>query len=114
MRRSQIAAYNAPGQFRALPRGTGWVPTQWFFNVERIASDRSGRETVDYVANIFKCSSLTCGWTNGGGCAMGSDSTGSPGNDGSWPRGRPANVAHFPLYSHAPFLAFSVPDSHAL
>ena len=26
----------------------------WFGNVERIASERIGRETVTYVANIYK------------------------------------------------------------
>jgi hypothetical protein len=26
----------------------------WFGNVERIASERIGRETVTYVSNIFK------------------------------------------------------------
>jgi hypothetical protein len=26
----------------------------WFNNVERIASEQIGRETVQYVANIFK------------------------------------------------------------
>ena len=26
----------------------------WFNNVERIASERIGRETVTYVANIYK------------------------------------------------------------
>ena len=32
----------------------GLNPNVWFGNVEQIASERIGRETVTYVANIFK------------------------------------------------------------
>ena len=52
------AAYNAgPAKIykirkEALKRG--FNPNKWFFNVEKIASEIIGRETVDYVANINK------------------------------------------------------------
>ena len=53
-----FASYNAgPGRIRQLRRETaqrGLDPNQWFGNVERIASERIGRETVTYVSNIFK------------------------------------------------------------
>ena len=53
-----FAAYNAGptrvNQFRRAAARRGLNPNQWFFNVERIASERIGRETVDYVASIFK------------------------------------------------------------
>ena len=53
-----FAAYNAGptriSQFRRAAARRGLNPNQWFFNVERIASERIGRETVEYVANIFK------------------------------------------------------------
>ena len=32
----------------------GLNPNVWFGNVERVASERIGRETVTYVSNIFK------------------------------------------------------------
>jgi membrane-bound lytic murein transglycosylase MltF len=32
----------------------GLDPNVWFGNVERIASERIGRETVTYVSNIYK------------------------------------------------------------
>ena len=32
----------------------GLNPNLWFGNVERIASERIGRETVTYVSNIYK------------------------------------------------------------
>ena len=32
----------------------GLDANQWFNHVERIAAERIGRETVDYVANIYK------------------------------------------------------------
>jgi membrane-bound lytic murein transglycosylase MltF len=32
----------------------GYDPNRWFDNVEIIAARRIGRETVTYVANIFK------------------------------------------------------------
>ncbi len=53
-----FASYNAgPGRVRQLRRETkerGLDPNLWFGNVERIASERIGRETVTYVSNIFK------------------------------------------------------------
>jgi membrane-bound lytic murein transglycosylase MltF len=53
-----FAAYNAgPGRLRQLRREAekkGLNPNIWFGNVERIASERIGRETVTYVSNIFK------------------------------------------------------------
>jgi membrane-bound lytic murein transglycosylase MltF len=53
-----FASYNAgPGRMRQLRRETekrGLNPNVWFGNVERVASERIGRETVTYVSNIFK------------------------------------------------------------
>ena len=53
-----FAAYNAgPGRLRQLRRETaarGLDPNVWFGNVERLASERIGRETVTYVSNIYK------------------------------------------------------------
>ncbi len=53
-----FASYNAgPGRIRQLRRETerrGLNPNLWFGNVERIASERIGRETVTYVGNIYK------------------------------------------------------------
>jgi membrane-bound lytic murein transglycosylase MltF len=53
-----FAAYNAgPGRVRQLRREAekrGLNPNVWFGNVEQIASERIGRETVTYVANIYK------------------------------------------------------------
>ena len=53
-----FAAYNAgPGRVRQLRREAaerGLDPNVWFDNVERIASERIGRETVTYVSNIYK------------------------------------------------------------
>ena len=53
-----FAAYNAgPGRIRQLRRETekrGLNPNVWFNNVERITSERIGRETVTYVSNIYK------------------------------------------------------------
>ncbi len=53
-----LASYNAgPGRVRQLRREAaqrGLDPNVWFGNVERIASERIGRETVQYVSNIFK------------------------------------------------------------
>lgn len=52
------AAYNAGpariAQLRERARERGLDPNRWFFNVERIAAEAIGRETVDYVANINK------------------------------------------------------------
>jgi membrane-bound lytic murein transglycosylase MltF len=53
-----FAAYNAgPGRLRQLRREAekrGLDPNVWFGNVERVASERIGRETVTYVSNIYK------------------------------------------------------------
>ena len=53
-----FAAYNAgPGRIQRLRREAekkGLDPNQWFHNVEIVASERIGRETVTYVANIYK------------------------------------------------------------
>jgi membrane-bound lytic murein transglycosylase MltF len=53
-----FASYNAgPGRLRQLRRETqqrGLNPNLWFNNVERVASERIGRETVTYVSNIYK------------------------------------------------------------
>ncbi len=53
-----FAAYNAgPNRVRQLRQEAeqrGLNPNVWFGNVEQIASERIGRETVTYVANIFK------------------------------------------------------------
>jgi membrane-bound lytic murein transglycosylase MltF len=53
-----LASYNAgPGrirQLRAEAARRGLNPNVWFGNVERVASERIGRETVQYVSNIYK------------------------------------------------------------
>ena len=53
-----FAAYNAgPTRVRQLQREAsqrGLDPNVWFNNVERVASERIGRETVTYVSNIYK------------------------------------------------------------
>jgi membrane-bound lytic murein transglycosylase MltF len=53
-----LASYNAgPGRIRQLRRETakrGLDPNRWFGNVERVVSERIGRETVNYVGNIYK------------------------------------------------------------
>jgi membrane-bound lytic murein transglycosylase MltF len=53
-----FASYNAgPGRMRQLRRETakrGLDPNVWFGNVERVASEKVGRETVQYVSNIYK------------------------------------------------------------
>ena len=58
-----FAAYNAgPGRLRQLRLETakrGLNPNLWFNNVERVASERIGRETVTYVSNIYKTTSRT-------------------------------------------------------
>ena len=53
-----FAAYNAgPGRIQGLRREAakrGLDPNLWFHNVEVVASQKIGRETVTYVANIYK------------------------------------------------------------
>jgi membrane-bound lytic murein transglycosylase MltF len=53
-----LASYNAgPGRMRQLRAETakrGLNPNVWFGNVERVVSERIGRETVQYVGNIYK------------------------------------------------------------
>src|SRR6185369_2337827 len=53
-----LASYNAgPGRMRQLRAETakrGLNPNIWFGNVERVVSERVGRETVQYVSNIYK------------------------------------------------------------
>ena len=36
------------------PSSAGLDPNVWFHNVERIVAKRIGRETVQYVSNIYK------------------------------------------------------------
>ena len=53
-----FASYNAgPARIRSLrteAHSLGLDPNVWFDNVERVAAYRIGRETVQYVANIYK------------------------------------------------------------
>ena len=53
-----LASYNAgPARVRQLRKEAaqrGLNPNVWFGNVERVASERIGRETVTYVSNIYK------------------------------------------------------------
>jgi membrane-bound lytic murein transglycosylase MltF len=53
-----FAAYNAGPtrviRLRQEARRTGLDPNIWFGNVENIAARRIGRETVQYVSNIYK------------------------------------------------------------
>jgi membrane-bound lytic murein transglycosylase MltF len=53
-----FAAYNAgPGRVRRLRKEAaemGLDPDVWFDNVEVVAARRIGRETVQYVSNIYK------------------------------------------------------------
>jgi membrane-bound lytic murein transglycosylase MltF len=52
------AAYNAGpakiNKMRQETRTRGFNPNKWFFNVEKIADELIGRETVDYVSDINK------------------------------------------------------------
>jgi len=52
------AGYNAGpnriNQLRRLAKKRGLNPNRWFYNVEEIASEKIGRETVEYVSNITK------------------------------------------------------------
>ena len=53
-----FAAYNAgPARIQGLRKEAakrGLDPNKWFNNVEVVASEKIGRETVTYVANIYK------------------------------------------------------------
>jgi membrane-bound lytic murein transglycosylase MltF len=53
-----FAAYNAGAgriaQLRVEAAKRGLNPNVWFGNVERVASEKIGRETVTYVSNIYK------------------------------------------------------------
>jgi membrane-bound lytic murein transglycosylase MltF len=53
-----FASYNAgPNRIQSLRREAarrGLDPDRWFKNVEYVAAERIGRETVTYVSNIFK------------------------------------------------------------
>ena len=53
-----FASYNAgPNRIRNLRKEAeqkGLNPNLWFNNVERVAAERIGQETVTYVSNIFK------------------------------------------------------------
>jgi membrane-bound lytic murein transglycosylase MltF len=53
-----LASYNAgPAKIAKLRKEAaqrGLDPNKWFGNVERIVSERIGRETVQYVSNIYK------------------------------------------------------------
>ncbi|MFQ5545652.1 MAG: lytic transglycosylase F, partial [Acidiferrobacterales bacterium] len=53
-----FAAYNAgPARVARLRKeatALGLNPNEWFDNVEVVAAKRIGRETVQYVSNIYK------------------------------------------------------------
>jgi membrane-bound lytic murein transglycosylase MltF len=53
-----FASYNAgPGriaQLRKIAKERGLDPNVWFNNVELIAAEKIGRETVTYVSHIYK------------------------------------------------------------
>lgn len=53
-----LASYNAgPARIRDLRQkaaGKGLDPNRWFYNVEVVAAQDIGRETVQYVSNIYK------------------------------------------------------------
>jgi membrane-bound lytic murein transglycosylase MltF len=53
-----FAAYNAGvgriEQLRKVAAARGLDPNVWFDNVERVVSERIGRETISYVSNIYK------------------------------------------------------------
>ncbi len=53
-----FASYNAGparvSRLRAEAERQGLDPNTWFDNVEAVAAQRIGRETVDYVSNIYK------------------------------------------------------------
>jgi membrane-bound lytic murein transglycosylase MltF len=53
-----LAAYNAGpakiNRYRSEAAESGYDPNRWFDNVEIIAAQKIGSETVTYVSNIFK------------------------------------------------------------
>ena len=53
-----FASYNAGparvARLRREARSAGLDPNVWFRNVEIIAAKRIGRETVQYISNIYK------------------------------------------------------------
>jgi len=53
-----FAAYNAGvgriSKLRKIAKKRGYDPSIWFGNVEYIAAEKIGKETVTYVSNIFK------------------------------------------------------------
>jgi len=53
-----FASYNAgPERIRSLRKEAAVLklnPNVWFDNVERVAAEHIGRETVQYVSNIYK------------------------------------------------------------
>ncbi|HEY6642036.1 transglycosylase SLT domain-containing protein [Povalibacter sp.] len=53
-----FASYNAgPNRIRSLRKlaeQRGLDPNKWFNNVERVVAEKVGRETVQYVSNIYK------------------------------------------------------------
>ena len=53
-----FASYNAgPARIRQLRKeaaSRGLDPNRWFNNVELVAAERIGAETVTYVSNIYK------------------------------------------------------------
>ena len=53
-----FASYNAgPGKISQLRKAAakrGLDPNRWFNNVEVVAAEKVGRETVQYVSNIYK------------------------------------------------------------
>jgi len=53
-----FASYNAgPARIQSLrveAKKRGLDPNRWFRNVELIAAEKIGQETVTYVANIYK------------------------------------------------------------
>ena len=53
-----IASYNAGpakiAKLRAKAPSMGLNPNKWFKNVEIVAAKHIGRETVQYVSNIYK------------------------------------------------------------
>jgi membrane-bound lytic murein transglycosylase MltF len=53
-----FASYNAGAgkirQLRKIAQERGLNPNVWFGNVERVASEKIGRETTTYVSNIYK------------------------------------------------------------